>query len=185
MAAGQMVAGLATGNLGFIGESAHNAADAASFDAKRRAMDCHPLRARRLRRLAATVLATGGIVGVGGGAYHMATGENEDARTGALVVAVAGATINTFIARRTHGASHGHDHDSHAHHHGAHEDSKLHAMTDAGTGWLYVGGLMLEHKIPGAANVAVMSNGAVSSLSAYVTFKRINNGEADHHGHDH
>lgn len=171
MAAGQITASAATGNLGFAAEAVHNTADAVSFDAKRRAMNS-PLQARRLRKIAATILTVGGLGAISGGAYHAVLNENENAEPIALGIAVAGASINTIIARRAHNAV---DHNgNHCHEaHGAHSDSKLHAITDAATGWLYVGGLALETRHPGTANYAVILNGMISTSAGLATFKNI------------
>jgi Co/Zn/Cd efflux system component len=176
MSAVQLGVAAVTGNVGFAGESAHNAADAASFNAKRQALDCNPARARRLRKFAATILAVGGMVGIGGGGYKAVSGETENAGNLALGIAVAGATINTAVARRTHRAHHDHgpSENTSGQVYDAHDDSKLHAVSDAGTGWLYVGGLLLERHVPGGANWLVMLNGSVSAAAATVTFRRIN-----------
>jgi hypothetical protein len=176
MSAIQLGVATVTGNVGFAGESAHNAADTVSFNAKRQALDCHPSRAKRLRKFAATILAIGGMVGIGGGGYKAVTSDTENAGNLAVGIAVAGATINTAIARRTHQAHHDHStvESTSGQVHDAHDDSKLHALSDAGTGWLYVGGLLLERHVPGGANWLVMLNGSVSAAAATVTFRRIN-----------
>lgn len=173
MAVGQFITSAATGNIGFAVEAAHNTSDAVSFDAKRRAMGS-PRKARRLRRFAATILTVGGVAGVGGGVYQATHDKLEDSGNIALGIAVAGATINTMIAKRTHRA-HNHQHGPC----GAHEDTKLHAVTDAGTGWLYVGGLALEQKYPGIANYAVALNGFIVASAGAMTHKNISETQED------
>jgi len=170
MAVGQLAARAATGNFGFITEGLHNAGDALSFEAKRRAMK-DSVRAKALRWGAAGIMTAGGIAGVVGGNHNAHNHHNENAEPIALGIALAGASINTAIARRTHGAeTHVH---SAGHSKGAHEDTKLHALFDATTGWIYVGGLLLEHSYPGSANYAVMANGALTLAGAGITFKDI------------
>jgi hypothetical protein len=171
MAAGQFITSALTGNLGFATEALHNTSDAVSFEAKRRAMENSPRRSRNLRRSAAIILACGGLGALGGGAYQAAVGEHENAEIPAIGIAFAGAAINTYIARRTHNAHALHDDQAHCS--GAHEDSKLHAVTDAATGWIYLGGLVAEHKVPGAANIAITVNGLITTSAGAMTIRNI------------
>ncbi len=177
MGAAQTGISIVTGNVGFAVEATHNMADGASFGAKASAMEegITPEKARRKRNIAATILATTAFTGIGLGANQIVFDGKEDATVVALSLAVSGAAINTAIARRTHAAHHDHHHDGapHGHAHDAHSDSKLHTLTDAGTGWLYVIGLTLEHKLPGAANYAVLVNGGLTGASAAATFRQI------------
>lgn len=180
MAAAQVAMGAATGNIGFINEAAHNAADAGAFYADGKALTKGPKLTKRYRRAAATILTLGGIMGLGGGAYQIATGEQENSSPAAIGLAFAGAAINLGVARKTHSARHDHDHNhehshSHSHNHfDAHSDNKLHAVTDAVTGFIYAGGLAFEGKVPGAASYAILLNGCISTASAAKTFQMIN-----------
>lgn len=192
MGAAQTGISIVTGNVGFAVEATHNMADGASFGAKASAMEegIAPEKARRKRNIAATILATTAFTGIGLGANQIIFDGKEDATIAALSLAVSGAAINTVIARRTHAAHHDHDADPHDHAHDAHSDSKLHTLTDAGTGWLYVAGLALEHKFPGAANYAVVVNGGLTGVSAAATFRQIRKSDQPkllevHEGHSH
>jgi hypothetical protein len=202
MGVSQIAASVVTGNLGFIGESVHNIGDGLSFEAKRRAIvEKDEMRSRRIRSFAARVFAVGGGFGVGAGAYEIVSRHAENTSYSAVAIAVGGAAINTIIAKRTHRAvvnqetgevhamcdhEHHHDHASHHHDHGHHSheeptqntaaliDTRLHAMSDAGTGWVYVGGLLAQKwGIHDAASFAVLANGVISSLSACFTLRRI------------
>lgn len=170
LAAGELAAAAFTGNIGFIGEAFHNAADSISFFAKRRAMDAEKTKSRKLRKLAAGIFAFGGALAFTGAAMNQASNHNENASDIAVGIAFAAASVNTLIARKAHAAN---DHHHNEVLHEAHADSKLHAITDAGTGWLYVGGLIAEHHIPGAANYTVMINGAVATSAAAVMLRRV------------
>ncbi len=184
MAAAQIGLASYNGNVGFVGEAFHNASDAVSYGFKASSIESQAQskqRALKLRRIAATVLAIGGIAGVGGGAYSAATGKNEDAGNLALAAAVAGATINSRIARKVHGAERSNTDNQEI---TAHDDGIFHSLMDMGTGWIYVGGLALERKIPGAANVAVMTNGVIMSGGAGLMLKRTFSG-GDPHTHCH
>jgi hypothetical protein len=170
MSAGQLGAAAVTGNLGFAVEGMHNVADSVSFDAKKRALSSGKERALRLRRVAATILTVGGIAGVGGAAHHVVFDSKEDTSSGVIGLAFAGAAINTLVARRTHAAEHdAHNHGSNCSA-GSHNDSKLHTLSDAGTGWLYAAGVALEHKIPGSSTAALALNGIISTAVAGQTF---------------
>ncbi|GEM_PF-3045430 len=182
MGAVQAALGGITGNIGFVNESAHNFADAGAFYADGEALKRSPKVTKRLRRLAATVLTIGGIAGISGGVYQLATGEREDASKTAIGLAATGAVINFGVARKTHNARH-HEHaHGHTHEHtfDAHSDNVLHAVTDAGTGFLYTVGLALEHKIPGAASATVLINGLISTMSAAATHHLINVSTSKH-----
>lgn len=188
----QLVVGLATGNYGFIAEAGHQAADAASLQAKANAMNenTHPIRARRLRKAAAGVLLLGGSLGIFGGLKHIHDNTNEDSSWIELTAAVAGAAVNTAIARKTHGAESGHDHDGHAHSHGvgAEIDTIVHVMTDMGTGWAYAAGLYAERYIPGVTNYILIANGTVVGGAGVHTLGRIardENGAHEHTDTDH
>lgn len=177
---GQLVAGLATGNKGFLVEAAHQEADAASLEAKARVMTGNksPKKARRLRRTAAGVLMLGGGIGVVGGINNMIEGEREDSSAAAITTAFIGAGVNIEIARRSHNGRHNHNH-QHEVHHDAHQagasvDSFLHIVTDMGTGVVYASSLALEHRVPGISNLALIANGFVSSGVALETLRRIN-----------
>ena len=182
MATAQAGAAVLTGNVGFAVESVHNVADSGSFEAKGRAMRNTAL-ARRLRKLAATILTIGGIAGFGGAAYKTVEGNSENASNAALGIAAAGALINGAVARRTHRAVHNHDEED-GHCHGAHEDSRLHTLTDAGTGVVYLAGLIAERRVPGAASVAIMINGSVVTYAGVKTFTNIS-GTAETEPADH
>lgn len=163
----QLAVAALTRNFGFVTEAAHQAADTVSLGAKANAMnkECTPRKAYRLRKWAASILLTGGLVGVGGGAYRLATETNESSAPLELVAAYAGAGVNTVIARRSH-RSHRHtDHtdDSHAHAHGAASDSFQHMMLDMGTGWAYASSLTLERYVPGITNGTLVVAGVFTS----------------------
>lgn len=188
----QLVVGLATGNYGFIAESGHQTADAASLQAKASAMNknTHPVRARRLRKAAASVLLLGGSLGIFGGLKHIHDNTTEDSSWVELTAATAGAAVNTAIARKTHGAEHDHEHDGHDHSHsvGAEIDTIVHVMTDMGTGWAYAAGLYAERYVPGITNYVLIANGAVVSGAGVHTLGRIardENGTHEHTGSDH
>lgn len=178
MSAAQFVAAGAFGNIGFATEALHNAADSFSFEAKRRALTSNRKKALRLRKAAVGVLFVGGGLGLVGGAKQALNGESEDSSKEAVAVAVGGAVLNTYIAKKTHKAEHDHHSHNDACASGAHEDSKLHALTDAGTGCLYSAGLIAEAKYPGAANIAVMVNGGISLTAAGLTGKNISRDKA-------
>lgn len=181
LGAGQFVLGIFTGNYGFIAESGHQAADAASLQAKANAMNhnCHPSKSRKLRKLAASVLLLGGAMGIGGGLKHIHDGTTESSNWPELTGALAGAAINTAIARKSHTAEH--DHQETGHHHGAAKDTILHVTTDMATGWLYAGALLAESKIPGITNGALIINGTLIGGAGVVTMRRID--RDDKHSH--
>lgn len=172
MAALEGVASVLTGNIGFMGESFHNAEDALSFGAKRLAMNSEKPRSLKLRKAAATILAFGGIATFGGAAYHSFENKNENGSDIAIAIAAAAALVNTRVAFKAHSAENDGDKDEIVE--GAHLDSKLHAAADAGTGWLYTGGLLLERYVPGTANYVVMFNGVVLLATAGTIFRRAN-----------
>src|SRR3990167_4606591 len=108
-------------------------------------------------------------------------------------IAIACAGLNTYVAKRTHKAAkneetgevvHLCDHDHH-HTHDHEEDvssqkkaalfdTKLHAFNDAGTGWLYVAGLVLQkYGVHDAATWAVGLNGIAATSGAGFTLNRI------------
>lgn len=178
---GQLAFGIGTGNYGFMTESGHQAADAASLQAKANAMkeSCHPVRARRLRKAAASVLLFGGLMGIGGGLKHMYDDTSEHSSWIEITGAVVGAAVNTAIARKSHGATHNdnHDHGHSSHSIGAEIDTVVHVMTDMGTGWLYAGALALEHQVPGIANAALIINGAAIGSAGIHTMMRIQRDE--------
>lgn len=181
LGAGQLVLGLFSGNYGFLAESGHQAADAVSLQAKANAMkaDCHPVRARRLRKLAASVLLIGGAMGIGGGLKHIHDGTKEESNRPEVAGAIIGAIVNTAIARKTHGAEN--DHEDEAHDHETAKDLTLHVATDMGTGWLYAGALLAEPKIPGITNIALLVNGTVIGGAGAHTMHRIKHGDhVDH-----
>lgn len=47
-----------------------------------------------------------------------------------------------------------------------------------GTGWIYAAALSFEPKWPGAANVALLGNGMISSAAGIVTLRRIESDNA-------
>ncbi len=176
----QLIAAGATGNVGFFVESTHNLSDAFSFHAKKRAME-HKIsekHARNWRMAGAIALTGGGIAGIVGGTLNAIYDRFEVSDTKALVFAVGAAAVNGVVAYVAHG-SEDHDHTEHdghhhsekdnqthpsnGHRHGAHAHTKLHAFTDAGTGFVYAGALFMERYIPGIANYAVVGIGAISA----------------------
>lgn len=175
----QLLAGVATGNYGFIVEAGHQAADSASLKAKADAMklDCSPKKARRLRKAAATVLLAGGLFGIAGGIKHLHEGSSEEHGSAEITIALAGAAVNTLVARRSHGAQHTHEDegelDSHAHHHGAAADAIIHMATDMGTGIAYAGALIAEPWLPGVTNFVLIANGAIVGGAGVHTLQRI------------
>lgn len=188
MGAIQVVAAIGTGNLGFVGESLHNIGDSASFWAKRSAMDAPPEIALRRRRLAASLFALGGASGIAAASYEFASRYQETTSTLAISIATACAGLNTYIARRTHSAVKndqtgetvplcGHSHDDGAQSEqkqAAMLDTKLHALNDAGTGWLYVAGLGLQrYGVHDAATYAVAVNGVIATAGATFTLNRV------------
>ena len=160
LGAAQLVVGAISGNVGFMTESAHQAADSFSLKAKADAMNhaCIPEKAHRLRKLAAKTLLAGGLAGIGGGAYHFATHSRESSEPIEVGAAVIGAAVNIAIAKKTHGAEHDNDgHEHHSHGVGAATDTILHVVTDMGTGTLYAASLALENRFPGITNYTLIS----------------------------
>lgn len=200
MATMQIGASALTGNLGFVGESLHNAGDSASFWAKRSAMNVDQEKSLKRRRIAAYIFGLGGVAGLSAAAYEFTSKYEESTSTAAMSIAIACAALNTYVARRTHRAvkdettgevvhmcdhdhSHG-EHDGDHHHHHEHEkssqktaallDAKIHAFNDAGTGWLYVFGLLgQKYGIHDAATWAVAANGAIATTGATFTLSRV------------
>lgn len=204
MAVMQVGASIATGNLGFVGESLHNAGDSVSFWAKRSAMNADPEKSLKRRRIAAYIFGMGGVAGLSAAAYEFTSRYEESTSTLAMSIAVSCAALNTYVAKRTHKAvkneetgevvhmcDHDHSHDEHEHHHNhdhdhnhghseqktaALADAKLHAFNDAGTGWLYVAGLFAQkYGVHDAATWAVAANGVVATAGAGFTINRIKN----------
>lgn len=196
MATMQIGASIATGNLGFVGESLHNAGDSASFWAKRSAMNTNHEKSLKRRRIAAYIFGLGGVAGLSAAAYEFTSRYEESTSTAAMSIAVACAALNTYVAKRTHKAvkdevtgevvnmcDHDHSHDEHEHHHdkghseqkaAALADAKLHAFNDAGTGWLYVAGLFAQkYGVHDAATWAVAVNGAIATTGAGLTISRV------------
>lgn len=200
MAAMQIGASALTGNLGFVGESLHNAGDSVSFWAKRSAMNTDPEKSLKRRRIAAYIFGMGGVAGLSAAAYEFTSRYEESTSTAAMSIAVACAALNTYVARRTHRAvkdettgelvhmcDHDHTHDEHDdehHHHHEKEmssqktaallDAKIHAFNDAGTGWLYVFGLLgQKYGVHDAATWAVAVNGAIATTGATFTLARV------------
>lgn len=196
MAVAQIGATLLTGNVGFIGEAAHNAGDAISFEAKARAMengDKDRVKSLRLRFGAASIFAAGGAAGLSAGTYELLTKHAENASTTALGVAIACAGLNTIVAKRAHrsvkledgslhsACDHAHEHQEQSPHVEKSQkveamiDTKLHAVSDAGTGWIYTAGLAAQAKGYGEhwAELAIISNGVISSLVASASLRRI------------
>lgn len=193
MATMQVGASVLTGNLGFVGESLHNVGDGASFWAKRTAMNAEPRKSLRMRRIGASIFALGGVSGISAAAYEFTSRYEESTSTLAMGIAIACAGLNTYVAKRTHKAAkneetgevvHLCDHDHH-HTHDHEEDvssqkkaalfdTKLHAFNDAGTGWLYVAGLVLQkYGVHDAATWAVGLNGIAATSGAGFTLNRI------------
>ncbi len=170
LAMGEATAAALTGNIGFIGEAFHNSADTISFFAKRRAMDAEKARSLRLRKVAAWVLASGSLAAFGGAAYHAVESKNEDASDAAIAVAIVAAAANSRVAFKAHSANHEDSDEAVGH---AHDDSKLHAITDAATGWIYAGSLAAERFVPGTADYAIMLNGAIATSAAGMMLGRI------------
>ncbi len=204
MASMQIGASLLTGNLGFVGESLHNAGDSASFWAKRSAMNANPEKSLKRRRIAAYIFGLGGVAGLSAAAYEFTSRYEESTSTLAMSIAVSCAALNTYVAKRTHKAvkneetgevvhmcDHDHSHDEHEHHHdhdhshshvhseqktAALADAKLHAFNDAGTGWLYVAGLLAQkYGVHDAATWAVAANGVIATTGAGFTINRMGN----------
>ncbi|MCA9309053.1 hypothetical protein KC973_01635 [Candidatus Saccharibacteria bacterium] len=178
LAAAQFLIGALSGNIGFLTEAGHQTADAGSLQAKASAMNkkTRPVRARRLRKTAACVLLAGGGLGIWGGINHIQEGTAEDDSWVELGAAVAGAAVNTAIARKTHRAESEHD-DDHSHGAGAEIDMIVHAMTDMGTGWLYAAGLYGERYVPGIANYTLIANGSLIGGAGIHTLARIRRDE--------
>lgn len=193
----QAAATVVTGNMGFIGEAAHNLGDAASFAAKDRAIHAsneEESRSRSLRLGAAGIFAAGGVFGVSAGSYELMSSSTETASPTAIGIAVACAGLNTIIAKRAHRSVHDTEMDEtislcehHTHSHSEKDpvarperyeallDTKIHALSDAGTGWIYVSGLLAQAKGYGDhwSESAVLVNGGIASLSASFTLRRI------------
>jgi Co/Zn/Cd efflux system component len=174
----QVIFGALTGNIGFISESVHQASDSVSLGAKSKAMnsECAPTHAKRLRRFAASILLTGGLIGVAGGVKHIHEGSTENHGQLEVIGATLGALVNTAVARRSHGATYGDETDN-THSHGAAHDSTIHIMTDTATGWIYAGALVSEARVPGISNAALLLNGMIVGSAGMHTMHRINQDE--------
>lgn len=177
---GQALTGMLTGNVGFMAEAGHQAADSFSLRAKAEALraDCSAKRSLRLRRFAAGVLVAGGLFGIAGGAKHIVEDTTEDHGSLELAAAYAGAVINTVVARRAHGTHHHEDDHAHNHSAGAALDSVVHMVTDMGTGVVYAGALTAERWVPGATNIALIINGAVIGTAGSHTLARVSRDSA-------
>lgn len=178
LALAQIAFGATTGNFGFIEEAGHNLGDAGAFTAKAEAMNanCSDKKAKRLRRLGASIILAGASFGAAGGIIHLTNDTTESSGYIEIAGAVIGAAVNTEIARRSHGSIHAHDHNQppHDHHSGASHDSKLHIAGDVATGWLYAGSLSAEHIIPGITNYTLLVNAAIMGSIGVKTLSNIN-----------
>ncbi len=169
----QFGVGVLTGNLGFITEAGHQVADAASFQAKATAMrhDCAPAKAKLMRKFGAGVLIVGGFLGIAGGASHIKDGKTEGHDPTEVSAAIIGAATNIAIIRRAHGSHH--DDHEHSHSQGASLDAVAHMAGDAITGVLYASSLLLESRIPGVSNAALLANGTIVGGIGFHTAHRI------------
>lgn len=187
----QLIAGAFTGNLGFLGEALHNLGDSISFGAKAKALESTKEKVRKLRLGAAAIFFAGGVGGVASGIVELSSSKiHENASIGTIGVAAVCATLNTVVAKRTHRSIKNEEtglektlccHDHHLSNdqqekHSTRLDTKLHALTDAWTGWIYVAGLALHAKITGqvGSEVAVLANGLLAGTASLLSFRRKN-----------
>lgn len=176
----QLGVAIATGNVGFFTEFIHQSADAASLHAKAEAMQDgrSPRSARRLRKFGASILLSGGFVGIIGAGNHILQNTTEDHSGSAIAAATVSAVVNAVIALKSHGAEH-EKHEGHAHQHGAAKDTMVHIFTDMGASTLYAGALITEKYLPGVTNAVLIGNGlAIGSAGAY-TLRQIHKDEQE------
>ncbi len=182
--AAQLLAGVATGNIGFLGLAAESAGDYLSFNAKSGAHDVgdtDPKRAKTRRFGAAAIYLSGGLTNIGLGWHQLMSEQSENATATAIALAVPIALAGGLIAKRSTQLDRHHtcssDRQTALH-------TRIHTVLDAGSGIAYAGGLV-AHYLTNNGNFStagVLTAGVVGTSGALYTLHE-NRASAQHEEH--